>query len=339
MRNILIFVELIVIFSLLGYAIFLYVSPLQRISSAPIAVDSITRSASSTFEYYFEFEPGIRKNGTPSWLEGYELVNTTNADTLNERLNYSVEKPARTYRVVTLGDSWTYGQFVSTPDNFSEKLEDLLNTQLSCKNFNAFEVINLGVPNYDVAYAYERFKIRGEKYNPDTVVWLFIPNDFTEIQELFYPLSRSIYEELQQQTIDEAYDERQGYKGLRTSSGDIRAAMAALSAIEEIQSMYTFDEIRDYQETYLRAFLEQHDGGTVLYTVPDYLSYSREDVALLKQYANEFSAASYVPSEFQWTEGYHLPDQHPSPAGHSFLAQELFEYLLETELKECTVIS
>ena len=50
-----------------------------------------------------------------------------------------------------------------------------------------FEVINLGVSGYDIAYSIHRFATRGIKYNPDLVVFLVINDNFTKFQEYLKP--------------------------------------------------------------------------------------------------------------------------------------------------------
>jgi len=53
---------------------------------------------------------------------------------------YSVDKPSNTFRVIVLGDSFTFGQGFNLEDTFCYRLEKLLNENHPEKNF---EVLNL----------------------------------------------------------------------------------------------------------------------------------------------------------------------------------------------------
>ena len=75
--------------------------------------------------------------------------------------------------------------FVNTKDNWSKKLEDILNKNLSkCNKINKFEVINLGEYGYDIQYSVERYKIRRQKYKPHLILWFLKNDDFEEINEI-----------------------------------------------------------------------------------------------------------------------------------------------------------
>lgn len=336
--RILIVVQLFVVVILTIYIGYVSLSPKTQISIAPIDQSATIQYTTENLEYFFEFTPGVKDAQVkPTWLADYKLINTINSDTLNERYEYATTTPPGTYRIVTLGDSWTYGQFVSTHDNFSEKLEDMLNERLSCRTIQNFEVINLGMPNYDIAYATERFNIRGKKYNPDVVLWLLIPNDFTEITEVFRDLYNKKYTEITEVPIDQLYDEEYGYKGMRVSSGNIREAMAAIAALEEIKALYTNTEILDYQFSAFDTFQTHFSGPTVFYYIPKYLGYSPDIVSRLTSYAGAHHHIDILQSEFSWKKDFSLPDQHPSPKGHAQIAEEYLDYLLTNQLTNCTV--
>jgi lysophospholipase L1-like esterase len=96
---------------------------------------------------------------------------TINKDTLNERYDYSVKKQPGVFRIMTIGDSFTYGLYTNTDRNWTELLEDKLNADLRCQKSRKVEVINLAVNGYDITYTVERFLKRGIKYNPDLVIW------------------------------------------------------------------------------------------------------------------------------------------------------------------------
>jgi len=139
----------------------------------PIKKEQLLFSNGGILEHFYESVPN--KVIEEQW-EDRVVTYTINSDTLNERFEYTVDKPKDTFRIISLGDSWTYGLGVDTQYNYSEVLEDLLNNNLRCKNFKKFEVINLGLYGYDIEYSVERFRVRGQKYNPDLIVW-FVRND------------------------------------------------------------------------------------------------------------------------------------------------------------------
>ena len=76
---------------------------------------------------------------------------------------------------MTLGDSFTFGVYVNTEDNWTELLEDKLNSIKNiCPNTDHFEVINLGVGGYDIEYAAKRYINRGKVYNPNIILLLLV---------------------------------------------------------------------------------------------------------------------------------------------------------------------
>src|SRR3990170_4440073 len=57
------------------------------------------------------------------------------------------------------------------------------------------EVINFGVPMYDIEYTIERFLNRGMKYNPNLVIWFVNGWNFNEINELRIPLMKKLIQD------------------------------------------------------------------------------------------------------------------------------------------------
>ncbi len=155
---------------------------LGTVVANPLVKDNFIFPPDDELKYFYEHKPHAIQKFKPNWL-AHEVVNTINADGLNERFDYSMAKPPDTFRIMTLGDSFTFGALVNTADNYSEKLEDLLNTKLPCSKIRKFEVINLGVEGYDLEYSLHRFKIRGQKYHPDLVLWFLNYGDFSGYQE------------------------------------------------------------------------------------------------------------------------------------------------------------
>ncbi len=109
-----------------------------------------------------------------------DVTYTLNEQGLNERFDYAFEKPSGTYRVLTLGDSFTFGDNVNTQDNWPEQLEDRLNAS-SCSSKLHFEAINLGMSGYDMQYELERFRRLGVRYKPDLIVWFLNGERWNEL--------------------------------------------------------------------------------------------------------------------------------------------------------------
>ncbi len=89
---------------------------------------------------------------------------------------YSLEKPPGVFRILCLGDSTTFGFFVSSRDAYQNVLEDTLNTSGDFGDVR-FEVINAGVPGYSSFQCLNLLRHRGVQLSPDLVILLVGPND------------------------------------------------------------------------------------------------------------------------------------------------------------------
>jgi lysophospholipase L1-like esterase len=89
---------------------------------------------------------------------------------------YSLQKPPRTYRVMMLGDSTTFGWGVRQEDTTAKFLERKLNAHPPL-GYEKVEVINAGVGNYDTVQEVTYYETRGRAFHPDLVVLVFFIND------------------------------------------------------------------------------------------------------------------------------------------------------------------
>ncbi len=87
---------------------------------------------------------------------------------------YPYQKPANTYRILVLGDSFTYGFGVEQTETMAEVLERLLKEQ------GDFEVVNMGVAGYGVGQEMLYYEMEGYKYQPDLVILFFFENDISD---------------------------------------------------------------------------------------------------------------------------------------------------------------
>jgi lysophospholipase L1-like esterase len=78
------------------------------------------------------------------------------------------EKPPGTFRILNLGDSVVMGWGVREEDTYGRRLESMLNEQSSGKL--RFEVINAGVPGWNLENALSYLQAEGLRYEPDLIL-------------------------------------------------------------------------------------------------------------------------------------------------------------------------
>lgn len=283
---------------------------------APLDKTTLHSSPSGTLRYFYEPKPNITI--TEAY---YQLVSlpfapqyTINKDTLNERFDYPIQKDTNTFRIITLGDSFTFGHYINTADNWPESLEIQLET---CTN-KKFEVINLAVPGYDIQYSVERYKKRGIKYNPDLVIWFLKNDDFDQINEITYPLKMKYLKEMKQ-------------------NGEFQKSIAkgqywphTEKAIQELKKKYTVNKILAEQLKIMRS-LNNYYTGTLLVVSPENKIFFNTSVvqAFAKNRKKTFTYLN-LPNFSR------LPDGHPNKEGHTQIAKNIYTNLLKQQLVSCT---
>jgi lysophospholipase L1-like esterase len=84
------------------------------------------------------------------------------------------EKAPGVQRVAVLGDSITFGYWVAEADAFPRQLESLLNAG---RGDGRVEVLNFGVPGYNLEQTTETLRARALRFAPDVVVLALCLND------------------------------------------------------------------------------------------------------------------------------------------------------------------
>lgn len=269
--------------------------------------------------YYYELIPNTVKEDDFSYM-GLPGVarHTINADGLNERNSYTVEKPKSTFRIVTLGDSFAEGAFVDTEDNYSEVLEDMLNSLLFCKEYQDFEVINLGVAGYDMQYNLERLKRKGIKYSPDLFILWTDENDYISHNEKYYSLAKSW------DPVKEAPDRVALYQ----SEGDF--APEANAVWYKFNTLYSRTTIIAEELTYLRDLIQLTQGNLLIFSLHNTPKDLQQLIQLIvRQYQNSY----YFPDISDTYDAF--PDNHPSVEGHKQFAQFLYQKLKRFYFTDC----
>jgi len=85
-----------------------------------------------------------------------------------------IRKAPGVFRIVAIGDSFTFGEGVNLEDSYTKLLEHMLNQE---SNLKKYEVMNFGLPGLDTTKEVEIFFTHGLHYEPDLVLVGFVNND------------------------------------------------------------------------------------------------------------------------------------------------------------------
>jgi len=104
-----------------------------------------------------------------------------NAQGQRDDVDRPTAKPDGVYRVVVLGDSFTFAGKVPLEDTFARQLERAVARADASRRY---EILNLAVPGYNTEQEMLTLKERGLAYRPDLVVVNFVLNDAGRMVQL-----------------------------------------------------------------------------------------------------------------------------------------------------------
>lgn len=155
-----------------------------RTTHAARGLDSLApHERQSLLEEALEVSPGIY---VPAWFEprlGYTLVpdreieawgTTVAANELGYRSPPEAVTPG-VFRILFLGDSWTFGMGVEAEDAFPAQLESLANRQAEITG--RVQAWSLALPGYNLLNQLAGLGFFGDRLEPDAVVLCPTPND------------------------------------------------------------------------------------------------------------------------------------------------------------------
>jgi len=130
---------------------------------------------------YGDLIPNLNTTETLMPIRPYHLKTNSaglrNSDEINE--DESV------FRVLAIGDSFTYGFYVHNEEAYPYRLEEVLEQTLSGR----FQVLNAGIPGYTVADSLSYMRDKGMALKPDLVILGSYTNDIFD----YYPRMREFY--------------------------------------------------------------------------------------------------------------------------------------------------
>jgi len=110
--------------------------------------------------------------------KGYELTpgqGEVNSLGLRDR-EYQLVSRAATFRIVAIGDSYTFGSGVKLLESYPKRLETMLNERLGGTGTH-FEVLNAGVPGYNTYQELIHLQEAGLKFSPNLILLGFTLGD------------------------------------------------------------------------------------------------------------------------------------------------------------------
>lgn len=313
----------LLLFVFLGYNIYL----IQRQRSSVLGAHVVTKIdiQSMTFPHpeslpnYYEPGPSHTDAERPDWLS-YVTSYTYNSDGIRSVKEYPLQKDPDVFRIIALGDSFTFGQYVNEDDIYVTQLENSLNTA-SCSAGKKFEIINLGVPGYDIQYAVERYRRHGQKYHPDLVIWLVNQHNLYQIVDLLKPLQNQIEQAATKEEIAKYYAQHDYF-------------FAYTQAQQMIEKKYGLNYIFSLQKKALQDFSSLYHGPLL---VAMFATSDAPSRGLIETYVKERGHAYFNPAltPISQSNQNSLPDGHPNIQGHAMIAGQLFQYMKDQHILPC----
>ena len=129
----------------------------------------------------YVLDPDTGKSMRPGW-RGNEFGVEIAINSLGLRgRETTYAKPAGRYRILALGDSWTFGFRMQERDSYPRVLERLLNERARRAGERArYEVINAGVVGYATTQEAAYLRTRGRRFEPDLVLLAYYPVNDTD---------------------------------------------------------------------------------------------------------------------------------------------------------------
>jgi len=246
---------------------------------------------------------------------------------------WQVTKPTNTYRIIALGDSMTFGAFVSNEFTWPKQLERKLNSlDLALK----FEVFNMAGLEFDTGTPEELeiLKKFGLKYKPDMIILQYYNNDWrspemkAKAKELWIKYERGEYKlPLKIETA---------IKELNATESVISRMIAEIVFEEYYRTMNWDEEWDKWTKKPLIEMIEITRERNIKLIVITWDSDEHQMdklIPILENYSIPFyDFSEYLPWR-SCPSSTRLPDCHLTPLGYEIVANRMLEIIL----KEMTV--
>ncbi|OGM33335.1 hypothetical protein A3D01_00390 [Candidatus Woesebacteria bacterium RIFCSPHIGHO2_02_FULL_39_13] len=327
MRKLFIFIVIIqfVAISILVVYIFQKRNKVLGVQFNPINQnDIVVATDSGKLKYFYQPPSNYTERVKNTWIAD-EVIYTYNSDTLNERYDYQIQKPPKSFRIVTLGDSFTFGLYVNTKDNYPEKLEDKLNSV--CNNNPNVEVINLGMQGYDIEYSVERYKKRGVKYQPDLVIWFINSWNYLKINELVRERINTLYDEVREKgELDEMIEKEGVNFGWKLVKNELESGMTKDILVDK-----QFQFFNNFRNNYYQNNLIIMTFSDELKSEKNYPGYI-DFIEKIIKHDEKISLFPTLPYNRLITL---KADPHPDSDDYDMLAEKIVSFLANENILKC----
>jgi lysophospholipase L1-like esterase len=219
-----------------------------------------------------------------------------------------------TYRILIIGDSYTFGWGVSESNRYTEILEKRLN-QNHRKNY---QIINAGIPGWGIKDYYTFLKRRGLSYQPDMIVIGLVGNDF---------IPHSDHTKIQREAKREIEEKYNRSKTSRTKYH----RLVVDRMIKKLQR-YRAKRSRNESDTYIYSrkiyqIGEEENTDTIFYEVGQLWPKSN----MILESADIDFVRTPIPEENQRKYRF-KEDSHLNAKAQPLLADKLYQHLRENYL-------
>ncbi len=279
------------------------------------------RNLKSELKYFYEPRPDTVQSENTLDSPPNTVQYIINSSGENDNHTHTIIKTAGTYRIITIGDSFTFGQFVETAKNYPHQLEQLLNTNLQCDNIKKFEVINLGVPGYDIQYSVERYRLRGSPYHPDLVLWFLKDDDVQLINERILPIEIKYKSTLTPEDITSYRKKGIYYPDWWLAEIDFQKSTNEKTLLST-------------QLSYLVELNNFYQGPLLIFTFPVTQTKYKE---LFQHYTASRHGIFFFDgiTNIYRSSNLHFPDAHPTEQGYKLIVNDVFNYIEANKIIAC----
>ena len=222
--------------------------------------------------------------------------------------DHSARRPAGVFRIVGLGDSFTYGVGVPFAETYLSRLEGLLNSRPGAHP--KVEVLNLAMPRYFPELERRMLEVVGLGFQPDLVLVGFVPND--------------IYDTLL--GVDAVSVDRSGYLTTREAALLGRWAIPLYLHCHSCRIVLAAYLSRKVEKSYPSSFESFRDGGT----------YEPEWLKIEAEYNRMYRLADSIRARLVLL---HIPQQGPWDERHAYPAVRLSRWASSRPVGVLSVLS